>query len=346
MNRPESTQSSSELPIPYRSVLALSQLETLRNQGEARIKAMAEATQDGLAWEHGNLAGIAYVLGDGVAALSYIRLALQEDEANRQSELRGYFLNILGAASCYLGQYQAGREAFEQAAALFTANNDALGLAWQQHFYARELARDFRDYAQAYTQLNAALPVLRTRAHAQIAIENQLAQIDCMIQQGEIRRAKEGLQQIEGILNDQKCFWYRPELYLLRAQIATQEGNYKHAWQECYAGLGHIGDQGDLRMLAALYLTLGYALEHDRNRIDDARDALGRAIEAGRTRARHLHLALALRQMGLHLRRFSNRSTTRARGSGFLFEADKLFHEMNLTELYAPVNNVPSTPTG
>jgi tetratricopeptide (TPR) repeat protein len=344
MNRPESTQSSVDLPIPYRSVLALSQLEAMRNQGEARIKAAAEGTQSDLAWEYGNLAGIAYVLGDGTAALSHIRLALQEAEALGQSELRGYFLNILGASLCYLGQYQAGREAFQQAVALFTANGDALGLAWQQHLYARELARDHRDYAQAYTQLNAALPVLRARAHAQITIENQLTQTDCMIQQGEIRRAKEGLQQIEGILNDQKSLWYRPELYLLRAQVATQEGNFKRAWQECYTGLGHIGDQGDLRMLAALYLALGHVLEHDRNRIDDARDALGRAIEAGRTRARHLHLALALRHMGLHLRRFSNRPTTRARGSGFLFEADKLFHEMGLTELYAPQNNTSNTP--
>jgi tetratricopeptide (TPR) repeat protein len=342
MNRPESTQSSVELPIPYRSVLALSQLEAMRNEGEARIKAIA--TGSGLAWEYGNLAGIAYVLGDGPAALSYIRLALQEDEGAPQSELHGYLLNILGASLCYLGQYQAGREAFEQAAALFTANEDALGLAWQQHLYARELARDHRDYAQAYVQLNAALPVLRTRAHAQITIENQLTQTDCMIQQGEIRRAREALQQIEGILNDQKCFWYRPELYLLRAQVAMQEGNFKRAWHECYTGLGHIGDQGDLRMLAALYLALGHALEHDRSRVDDARDALGRAIEAGRTRARHLHLALALRQMGLHLRRFSNRSTTRARGSGFMFEADKLFHEMGLAELYAPRTSPPNIP--
>jgi hypothetical protein len=37
-----------------------------------------------------------------------------------------------------------------------------------------------------------------------------------------------------------------------------------------------------------------------------------------------------LQQAGLHLKRFASRPTLRARGSGFLFEADSLFGEMGL----------------
>jgi hypothetical protein len=136
-------------------------------------------------------------------------------------------------------------------------------------------------------------------------------------------------------IEEHKLIWYLPELYLRRANLAHLERNYRDAAAHGLNGLAAAGNLGDLRPLTALYLALGTALEQDRGRLNDARDALDRAILIGRRRGRKLHLALAVRQMGLHLKRFSNRPTARARGLGFLFEASRLLKEMDVETGYA-----------
>src|SRR5262249_14431966 len=134
----------------------------------------------------------------------------------------------------------------------------------------------------------------------------------------------------DGLIAEGKHYFYRSEAYLLKTQLAFAEGNFKLAYKHACAGLGAVGDLGDVRVLASLYRLLAILLERDRNRVDDAHDALERSIVVGRERARRLDLALALRQCGLHLKRFANRPTLRARGSGFLFEAERLFAEMGI----------------
>lgn len=83
-------------------------------------------------------------------------------------------------------------------------------------------------------------------------------------------------------------------------------------------------------MAAALYRILAFLLEREQDRVEDAYDALSRAIAMGRVRSYRLDLALALQQTGRHLKRFASRATQRARGSGYLFEAHRLFREMDL----------------
>lgn len=327
------------LPIPYRAFANPAELEELRLEAESALKKGNDAIILDVRTE---LAGVYILLGDGIAAIDHAREALNVSVA--ANGVHPEMLNVnyaaltLGAAHCHNGNYEAGQSAFAQAEAGFAHLGDTLGVAWYQHIYAREYLRDRGDYAQALNLLGTALAVLRTRAMPAAVIENLLTQADCMINLGEARRAKEVLKQAEDMVAHYKNTWYRPEAALLRANMYMREINFRQAWVHCYAGLGAAGNGGDLRMLTPLYTVLGTALENDHDKVDDARDALERAISAGRTRARGLFLALALRQMGLHLKRFSNRPTARARGSGFLFEADKMFQQMGLSQYLAPRN--------
>jgi tetratricopeptide (TPR) repeat protein len=195
---------------------------------------------------------------------------------------------------------------------------------------AREYARDQGQFQAAADQLEKALPVLREKAPVQTVIEGLLALADSYLRQGDLTRADDVLAQIESLVIQGKRHWYRPELYLLRAQAAVAADHIEQASQHAYTGLSAVGAFGDLRLLSPLYRALGSILGRDRNRAEDAYDALERAMAVGRARARKLDLALALQQAGLHLKRFANRPTLRARGAGFLFEADSLFGEMGL----------------
>lgn len=330
-----STQSPVDSLLPYRPAATLSQLEIMRQQSERTLTQTPPADVQHRAWELGNLAGITFSLGDGPAALDSVQRAIRAAEESAQVGLRAYLQNTLGAVLCYQGQYAQARAAFQQAERIFAGVGDSLGAAWNQHLLAREYLRDWREYREAIRYLDMSLPVLRSRGNPEVIVEHLLTRASCLLPHGEVRHARELLAQAEGVIVEGKCYWYRPELYLLRAEISILENEIRKAWQHCYDGLGMISDHGDLRLLPAIYLTLATALEYDRTRIDDARDALERSINAARTRGRKLNLALALRKMGQHLKRFSVRPTTRARGAGFLFEAAQLFREMGLSEVYS-----------
>lgn len=321
-----------ELIAPYRPFTALGQLQMLREKVEV---APAEKPKD-FGKQSGELAGIDFLLGDEAAAYMEIQAAIRVAQEDGDVQILGYLLTTLGAIACYRGNYAAGAEAFQGADAFFTRIGDTLGMAWRQHFYAREYLRYRGNYTEALGQLSAAQTVLRGSGNPSGLIENMLTMADCCTALGDTRRAIELLRGAEALRDEHKCDWYSPEICLIRARVALANEDYEHVYHHSYNGLRLVGASGDVRILAPLYLTLAAALQTERARLLDARDALSRAVAASRGRARRVDLALSLLQLGQHLRRYSNRLTTRARGSGFLFEAHSLFKEMGLEEVYMP----------
>jgi len=96
-----------------------------------------------------------------------------------------------------------------------------------------------------------------------------------------------------------------------------------------FIGDEHVGDHGDLRTCRHLYGSRHYPATGAQFDGFDY-DALDRAMAVGRTRARRLDMALALKETGTYMKVFANRATARARGSGFLFELNKCSTEMGL----------------
>jgi len=190
--------------------------------------------------------------------------------------------------------------------------------------------------------LDAALPALREKASPRAVIEVLLTLADACICEDNLTRAGQLLKEVETLIAEGKRYWHRPEWYLIKARLASAEGDLKQATKFAYSGLGVAGDQGDLRVLAAIYSTLATLLERDRTRLEDAQDALERAIVTGRSRARRLHLARALQHAGLHFKHFANRPTVRARSSGFLYEAERMCADMGLP--VARLQKQPLTP--
>src|SRR5262249_18412721 len=152
----------------------------------------------------------------------------------------------------------------------------------------REYLHDQNDCAKVVQQLDAALPVLREKASPRAVIDALLTLVDACICQGNLSRASDLLKEVEKLIMDGKRYWHRPEWYLMKARLASAEGDFKQAAKFASTGLGISGDQGDLRMLTAIYNTLATLLERDRTRLEDAQDALERALATGRARARRL----------------------------------------------------------
>lgn len=280
--------------------------------------------------------------GDSQSAQVYCLDGVQLTRDTDQHLLSGYLLSSLGATYSYQGQYQDAQQAFEQARTTFTASDSQnfasdqtthqLGLAWYQHLYACEYAQDQGQFAEVITHLEKALIVLKERASSQIIIETLLTLAESYAGQNNLVRAHEWFKQAEELINSEKRHWHRPQLYLVKASLWLAEDNIKQARDALFASLGAIGPQADLRLLTTLYRMLATILERNRSRIDDARDALERAVAVGRVRARRLHLALALHQLGLHLSHFSNRPTLRAAGAGYLYEADRMLTKMGISQ--------------
>jgi tetratricopeptide (TPR) repeat protein len=279
----------------------------------------------------GHLAVVDFYLGDGDNALHEAREAVQIACDTQIMPLSAYLLCTLGEILCYVGKYRAASEAFGDAWMIFTQADDALGMAWWKYAYGREYARAMGCFDMTIEQLEAALPILRGRVSPQAVIETLLTLADCYVHYGNLPRAAQMLHEADSLIAEGKRYWYRPEAYLVKAELAVAECDFDKARAHAYAGLGAAGMSGDLRILTALYRVLAFLLERVPQHVDDAYDALMRATSIGRTRASRLDLALALQQAGLHLRRFANRATSRARGAGFLFEADRLFRDMGLS---------------
>ena len=278
----------------------------------------------------GNLATINYYAGEVPAALTCINDALQIAINQNKPLLHGYFWCSLASIQCYGGQYTAASQSFDQARQLFVAEGNGLGIAWQQYVQGCEQDQDQGNFDQALEKLQAALPLLREKTTPKITIEILFGLAVAYLNQGDTKNADSRLGEAERLLTEGKYHWYRPKLFQLKAQLALAEGNFKLAAQHVHRGLSMVGDHGDLRTLSPLYRLLATILQQEHSSMDSIMNALDRAMAVGRTRARRLDLALALKETGTYMKVFANRATARARGSGFLFEAEQMLTEMGL----------------
>ncbi len=276
------------------------------------------------------LSGLHWALGECDAALETLQKALHWASQNNLLGPIGYLLSLQGATLCYIGQYAAAYEMFVQAELIFRQSGDELGIAWQHNLMAREYHLDLGNFTKAHHQAAAAAPIFRAHNIWHAYTESLLAQAHAMLGMGEPRRAADALKQAEGLITERGLVWLAPEHHWLRARAALAEGTPRLAAKQCCSGLNAISNGGDLRVLSPLYVTLGKALEPDRGQQAAAQDAFERALMAAQGRARSLHVAQAYLAAGLHLKRYSQLLTLRARGSGYLYEAERRYKALGL----------------
>jgi tetratricopeptide (TPR) repeat protein len=233
----------------------------------------------------------------------------------------------IGCALCYQGYYTRGKFRLEQA---YKRNPTSEML--QGMFYAvlgAVYSRDQGKYVDAAAQLRASLAALMPE---QIYIRTAvlIALADVAVAQSNGALAQDWLDQSDESIKKNKVFWYQPAFFAAKARLALLNGNAGEAIRYAQQGLGAVDERGDLRTLPTLYRMLAHGLESKPDRIDDARDARMRAVASARTRARRVELARALQEMGWHFQRFYRRSTQRARGAGFLFEAEQLYRDLGI----------------
>src|SRR5262249_43281675 len=159
-----------------------------------------------------------------------------------------YLLCSLGQILCYVGNYHAANGAFGDARLIFTQADDAPGKAWWNYAYGREYGRAMGQFDITIEQLEAALPVLRGGVTGHIVIEALLALADCYVHHGNLPRAGQMLQEADNLIADGKRHWYRPEAYLVKAELAVAGGDFAAARAHACAGLGAAGMSGDLRI--------------------------------------------------------------------------------------------------
>jgi tetratricopeptide (TPR) repeat protein len=277
---------------------------------------------------YGLLGVIDHMQGEPDSALVHITQgsALLDQSAHRP--LMGYLSCHAAAILCYMGKHAEAEAIFAHAADAFRTGDHPIGKAWLQHTYAREVLIDQGDYGRAAADLSDALLVLEGRTSVAPIIDNLIATTSCLLRLSQVDRARVLIQRLETLVGDPQRRWYHPELCLLKGQLALADNHLSAAQGHLYAGVGAVSRGGDVRQLSALYRVLGLALERDRQRHADARDAFERSIACGRARGRRTHLAQALQSAGNHLKRMATRPTERARGSGYLFESHQLMVEM------------------
>ena len=124
--------------------------------------------------------------------------------------------------------------------------------------------------------------------------------------------------------------WFRPRWCVRQAHIYWMRGMHDQAAKLARRGLGEVTDFGSSSTLAELYRLLAVTMDETPAGIEDARDARQRAVEAARTFSSRLDLARSLFTIGLHTKTYTNRATDRARGSGYIYEAEQLYRQMNM----------------
>ncbi|MBO9309085.1 MAG: hypothetical protein J7551_04800 [Chloroflexi bacterium] len=313
-----------DLTIPFQPAAEPAELETRRTL-------LSADSRDEAAFErYCELSGLHWALGEPEDALASLQKALHLARQNDLTDSVGYLSSLQGAALCYIGQYAAAHALFAQAEALFRRQNNGLGIAWQQHLMAREYHLDLGNFAAAQRAAAETGSLFRAHSLWHAYAESLLTQAHSALGSGAPRRAADFLRQAEGLIAERDLKWLAPEYHWLRAQTALAEGTPRLAAEHCYSALNAVSNGGDVRLLTALYVTLGKALETDRSQQPAAQDALERAL-AARERARCLHAAQAYLALGLHLKRYSRHMTMRARGSGYLFEAEQRYKALGLS---------------
>lgn len=320
--------SVTEIMIPFQPAADPATLEKRREALNAEQVALLNGD---LTFEHYcELAGLHWALGEPESALEALQKALRCASDSHLVEPVGYLLSLQSAVLCYIGQYAAAHELFTQAELILKRHNNDLGVAWVQHLRAREYFLDLSNFSAAQQQAAAAAPLFRGHNIWHAYVEGLLAQAHAAIGMGDPRRAADFLKQADGLITERNLAWLAPEYHWLRGRAALAEGTPRLAAKHCYNGLNAVNYGGDVRLLSALYVTLGQALEADRSQQAAAEDAFERALMAARGRARSLHVAQAYHAAGLHLKRYSQRMTLRARGSGYLYEAERRYKALGL----------------
>jgi tetratricopeptide (TPR) repeat protein len=315
--------SVTDLTIPFQPAADPAELETRRALLSADVK-------DDAAFErYCELSGLHWALGESENALASLQKALHLAQQNNLTDSIGYLLSLQSAALCHIGQYAAAHALFAQTESLFRHQNDELGVAWQQHLMAHEYHLDLGNFAAAQRAAAQVSGFFRANNLWHAYAESLLVQAHSALGMGEPSRAADLLKQAEGLITGRDVKWLAPEYHWLRARTALAEGAPRLAVKHCHNALNAVSNGGDVRLLTALYVTLGKALEPDRSQQADARDAFERAL-AARERARRLHVAQACLAIGLHLKRYSQRMTMRARGSGYLYEAERRYRALGL----------------
>jgi tetratricopeptide (TPR) repeat protein len=307
------------------------EFESARMYAEQLLRVVRELNNGNqIARTLAHLATIEFQNGNAEVAYTNLMQALDVLQNVEQRTLYGYLAISAASVMCYSGGYQQASTQFDEAAEIFNRSTNELGQAWWRHVYARDFLRDGGDYDQAIRLLTGAVDSLHQRASPQAVIENLLATADCWLQLGRIDRAGEVVGHVEPLIAVGKRRWYVPELALLKGRIALAQGNLTKATGFFEVGIGGVSSGGDMKELAPLYTALGVLLESSGERQEDARDALERAVNCSRHQARKLHLAVALQTCGNFLKRFTNRPTERARGSGYLFEGHQIMTQMGI----------------
>lgn len=230
----------------------------------------------------------------------------------------------IGYALCYMGYYLRGKNRLEQAYKRNPTNEMSRGLFYASMglLYYRDLARP----EEMFSQLNYAIETLQDQQlHTRAAVLIGLAEVTTL--RGQFEAAQDWLQKADEHMKKHKIFWHRPSYYAVAARLALAKKEFKDVINLTRKGLGAVDDRGDLRLLPILYRTMASGLENNPDLVDDARDARQRSVVAARARASRVELAHALYELGQHFKLNYRRTTQRARGAGYLYEAEQIFRE-------------------
>jgi len=232
----------------------------------------------------------------------------------------------VGWAQRLCGQYTQARATFAQA-----QTEDVRDAALAQIGLAQCLL-DIGQWDTALATVEAATPQLTQGKIAHYVLIAQFIKAELYIRLGRNSDAHSALDQLDVHLTTAKLQWFRPEWWALKARLSMVKGDARAAEKAARLGLGAVDDRGDGQTLSALYCTLAAALERDRtgNNLDDARDARHRALVAAQNRGPQIEIARTLYGIGLHYKLYASLPTRRARGSGYLYEADKLYQSMGV----------------
>ena len=257
------------------------------------------------------------------------------EEALRLTSPEGFNLRFLarilrdyGVAQCYLGRYNDAESMFETAKMYLAQEGDNAGQWYIDVLWAGELLFDQEQYEPALARLDQALA--HSTLDRNIIYYIQMTQAAIAIRQKRYDDAHQRLTAFHRETSGNIAHWYRPIWHLRMGELALATDRYQDAVRHAYNALGSVGTQSDLRYLTPTYCLLAVSLFGLNNASDTVMDALQRAIKTGRTQARRLHLAQALRLTGNYTRAASSRQTVRARSAGFLFESSFIFEEMGL----------------
>lgn len=234
--------------------------------------------------------------------------------------------STLGRALSLNGQYKAAQEMLAQAQSESAAELPLaqLGLAICAH--------DAGDWPAVFAALDSAEPHLNGEKWAHYALNARFIRAEGFIRLNRVPDAQSALDQLDSQTSQSAQRWYRPEWYALKARLMLTSGDPHGAEKAARLGLGAVDDRGNGQMLPTLYRTLAGALERDRSgsSIDDARDARHRSLLAAHNRGPQIELARALYEIGMHYKLYASLPTRRARGVGYMYEADKRYQAMGV----------------